>query len=76
MRNIEVPLSIQLPGGPSGSLPLRWRHYNVEAIIDFHYRASIRAENIFRFKRCLKRAVVVKPPTTGLKCGKDWIKIA
>jgi hypothetical protein len=71
MRNIEVPLSIQLAGGPGSSLPLRWRHYNVEAITDFHYSASISVRNIFKFKRCLKRAGVVKPPTTGLKCGKD-----
>jgi hypothetical protein len=41
MRNIEVPLSIQLAVGSGSSLPLRWRHYNVEAIIDFHYCASI-----------------------------------
>ena len=51
MRNIEEALSIQLAGGP-GRLSFRWRHYNVEAM-----EYQFRSENLFKFKRCLKRAV-------------------
>ena len=36
-KHRSAPFSSSCRGGPGGSLPLRWRHYNVEAIIDFHY---------------------------------------
>src|SRR5262249_11951422 len=40
-KHRSAPFSSSFRSVPGAALPLSWRHYSVEAIIDFHYRVSI-----------------------------------